>query len=413
MVQALIHGNGYAEIVRDVVGRIKELWFIPSEWVNVQRNTETGQLFYQISDNSGVVKNLLPEDVYHLRALSSVSQLMGDSPIARASRAIALAHASERYALNYYGSNATVGGVLKLPRTLKPEEEDALQQSWSTGRSGVQNSHKTAVLPPGVEWQPMSNNAEESQVLSSRQFSVDEIIRYFGVPGVLLNQNVQLPGQNIEGLGLMFVRHTLRPWAKRLEQEANYKLFPQKAPWKFTEIELEWLTEGDAKTRADTYSVYLNAGVMSINEVRDELCMNEIEGGDNYKGIAPEPTDAPSVVEPQDTTVATSGSTGSDTVTPETPSSDQPAGLENLYRLVLTNHANRIDARETELRKTLKNGVLTEKLANAKDWSRGLVDRDLNKAGVNAPPGWMSAVNAMENGGNAADLARALVEVRN
>lgn len=290
--QAMVHGNSYAEIVKDTAGRIVELVLIPTERVQVTR-AETGELAYVVSQPSGDQLVLLPSQVFHLRALSSVVGLMGDSVIARAAKAIAVAHASERFALNYYGSNATVGGILKIPRALKPDEQASLEAGFNTDRAGVQKAFRTLALPPGTEFQPISHDADKAQVIPARQFSIEEVIRYFGVPPHLLGVSVasQGYGRNLNELGLTFSRHTLTPWKKRLEQEANFKLFPQRAPWKFSEIDFAWLTMGDAQSVASTFSIYLDKGVYSINEVREKLGENDIgPDGDSHKGTqAPEP----------------------------------------------------------------------------------------------------------------------------
>jgi hypothetical protein len=88
-------------------------------------------------------------------------------------------------------------------------------------------------------------------------------------------------------------------------------------------------------------------------------------------------------------------------------------GVVAVYRMALSKHQSRLSARKADLEKTLKNGVLQEKLMAALDHSRILAERDLNHAGLNCPPQWMSALAAIEQGGNAAELAKALVEPRN
>jgi HK97 family phage portal protein len=404
LIQALVHGNGYAEIVRDVSGRIKELWLLPSEQVTPRRD-ENRKLFYRIVQPNAEVVELASEDVFHLRALTSISQLMGDSVLGRASKAVATAHAAERFALNYFGSNATIGSVLKLPKAPKDAaEEQEIKSRWDKQRSGVKNAHGTIFIGPGMEFTQSQINAEQAQITPARQFSVDEIARYFGVPSALLNQTAQLPGQDLEGLGLMFTRYTLTPWKRRLEQEANYKLFPQRQPWKFTEIEVDWLNEGSAKNKADTFAVYLTNGVMSVNEVRDEIGLNDIgPDGDEYKTASSSPDPAAG---PQ-----TDGMDG--TMDPTQDPSTVNQGLAALHQLILGKHKARIDGREQELKKTLKNGVLAEKIAHAKDWSRGLAEQEFIKAGVAPPAGWNSALDAVEAGGDPAALAKALNEVKN
>jgi HK97 family phage portal protein len=424
---ALAHGNGYAEIVRDLAGRVKELWFIQPERVQVvrarggepvsvggevARQAEPLELLYWVTQPSGQAEiqparvYMSADQVFHLRALASVGQLMGDSPVGRAAKAVSVAHAMDRFALSYYGNGAQVGGVLKLstvPRT--PEEEASLRQKWNEQRAGVRNSFSTVFIGPGNEYTPLDVKMSDAQALESRQFSVEEIARYFGVPIHLLSVTAgsQGYGRNLDVLGLEFVRYGLQGWRNRLEQEANFKLFSQRAPWKFTEIDLSELTHGDFKTRADAFDVYVKNGVMSVNEVREELGLNDIgPEGDVHCISEPAPVRETS----QDTGEAAQG-------TQDGAGGPNAGGVAAAYQLILAKHQGRLKGRYEELARTLKNGVLEEKMGHARDWSRVQTDKELQTAGLNPPPGWLQAIDAAEQGGDPTALARALVEERN
>lgn len=411
VVQAIAFGNAFAEIVRDRAGRISELWLLPSQRVMVLRD-KNGTLYYEYQNPQGgpqVV--LMPNQVLHFRALATLDGLMGDSVLGRAAKTIANAFAAERYSLNYFGSNAQVGGVLKVPRALTPEEEKALQESWDAGRAGVRNAFRTAVLPPGVEWTATAGDPEKSALVENRKMSVAEIIRYFGVPGHLVGDpaSSQGYGKNLSELGIAFVRNTLRPWKMRMEQEFTYKLFPQRAPWRWAEMDTTWMTLGNALEVAQTQDIYLKNGVFSVNEVREQLGENPVEDGDERVNLAEqsEPQTSQTQAEEADTE---DGMDGGQEDAGDT--EDTLMGVAAVHRMALSKHKARLVARKADLEKTLKNGVLQEKLLAAVEQSRHLAERDLNHAGLNPPPNWMSALMAVEQGGDPVELAKALNEVR-
>jgi HK97 family phage portal protein len=388
-----------------------------------------GEPLYLIQDRNASEMNqhyLPAANVFHLKALASVNQFLGDSPVSRASRAISLAHAAERYAINYYGSNATVGGVLELPRTFKDEvEEKNFKEKFNASRSGVGQAFGTLFVGPGTKYTTVGHNAEESQVVQSRNFSVEDIIRYFGVPPHLVGVSIssQGYGRNLAELGMTFTRHTLAPWTKRFSQEADYKLFAQRAPWKFTEIDTSWLTHGDALARAQAMEVLRRNGVITANEWRDAEGMNDIgDPGElflvtnnltimeeeNLEVVKDTPEEK--MADEGDTLAADEGSQEpgeSDEVEDEAEAPEM-SGATAAYAVILASHQKRLNARFADLQKKLKNGVLQEKMEGAVEWSRTLTSQQLQTAGLNPPPNWMLALQSAEKGGDIKEIAKGL-----
>ena len=136
-------------------------------------------------------------------------------------------------------------------------------------------------MPFGFKYQRISIAPDEAQFIETRQFQAQEICRIFSVPAAL----VQLPGQttynNVEQQNLMFARHTIQPWAKRIQQEIDKKLIPSfDRPAVYSRFNLNDLYRGDMDARAGFFTQMLSSGVMSINEVRAEEDKNPIDGGD-------------------------------------------------------------------------------------------------------------------------------------
>jgi hypothetical protein len=70
-----------------------------------------------------------------------------------------------------------------------------------------------------------------------------------------------------------------------MEQEANLRLFGARARGTvYSKINLNALMRGDPKVRGEWYKAMVNAGVMSINEVRELEELNSIgsEGDEHY-----------------------------------------------------------------------------------------------------------------------------------
>jgi len=292
LIQALTFGDGYLEIVEDVAGRVVELQLLGSERVRsfrvgdgivpivwaADQGLEPGSLVYRFQQQDGTMVFLRSDQVFHLRG-PSANSLLGEGIVMRAAKAAALAHAAEQFALGYYARGTTPTGVLKFDGQYSKNDEDRarLRADWEQNQQGARNSHKPLILPKGWDWQSISNNAAESQVLQSRQHSVEDIARFFRVPGHLVGivASSQGYGRNLEELNLSYVRNTLTPWVKRLEQEADFKLIPARAP-RYTSINTGWLTLGTAKDRATADEIRLRSGVESVNEIREREGLEDI-----------------------------------------------------------------------------------------------------------------------------------------
>ncbi len=361
LTETLLTGNGYAEIVKDMAGRVVELWPIPSDLVKVQRDS-TG-LVYLVTEQDGTQKTLAASEVIHVRG-PSLRGFLGDSLVYRAAKAIALAAAQDRFAAAYYANNTVMGGVIEFPTVLNPDTKKRMADDWKAKYGGRKKAHSIAVLEGGAKFTQFNVDADKSQLVPSRTFSVEEVARYFGVPLVRLGVQAaaQGYGTNVAQLNLQFVRDTLTPWVNRLCEEVAHKCYPQRQPWRDLEIDLTWLTLGDSLQRAQSYEVLIRTGVKTVNECRAIEGDNGIgpEGdlhliGSGLTILDEENLSKPEPVEPADPTdpaaedAETPEEDAQDTK-PESAQEDQE-DLLNALAIPLTRFQKRLTNRAKDLRK--------------------------------------------------------------
>ena len=272
---AIPFGNAYAEIVRDGAGRVAELWPLEHDRVTPRRDPVTWELVYEYRQPDGAMVPLSPRQVFHLRG-PGLTGLLGEHIVARAAKALSVAAAQERFSASFFGQGANPGGVLEYPGKLDEERYQRLKKDWAEKKQGPENAHRPMILEHGMKWTSVSVDPQKSQMLESRQFAVEEICRWFGVPPHKVQHLLRSTFSNIEHQSIEFVRDALTPWARRLSQEADFKLFPQtRGPWRQTEIDTAPLSYGDMKSRADAAAIFRQNGVKCANEIRLELGMND------------------------------------------------------------------------------------------------------------------------------------------
>jgi HK97 family phage portal protein len=297
--EALVHwaiseGNGYAEIQRNRNGAPVALWPLLSSNMTLVRDGD-GPLEYDYTDLDGITRRLDARDVYHLRGPVSATALLGDSVVGRASRSAALMSAAQRFGLSYLANGAQPTGVLTYPGKLDPKSMDRIREQVAERQGGLKNAGKPLLLEGGMKFEPVQSDPAKAMMHDTLTWSTEDLARYFGVPLVKLGVQAaaQGYGTNVSQLNLEWTRTGLRPWALRLEQEANEKLFPlrQRGKWRETTIDMEWLTRGDAKAQADADEVRIRSGVECVNDVLERLGKNTIgpEGDIRFIGTDMQP----------------------------------------------------------------------------------------------------------------------------
>ncbi len=161
-----------------------------------------------------------------------------------------------------------------------------VRESWNQAFGGSANANKVAVLEEGMHFTPISIAPDQAQFLETRKFQLNEIARIFRVPPHMIGDLERATFSNIEHLSLEFVKYSLDPWLVRWEQSMSRVLFTddEKREY-FIKFNVDGLLRGDYQSRMSGYSVGIQNGFLSPNDVRElenmDLIPDEL-GGNRY-----------------------------------------------------------------------------------------------------------------------------------
>lgn len=270
-MNALIHGNAYALIVRSA-GRVIRL--VPLDPLRVTPELSADwEMVYKYQPDEGPLRYLPSSEIFHLRDLS-LDGVSGMSRVKLATEAVGLAMQAERAAARLFRNGMMVGGALTHPGTLTTEAYERLQQSMADRYSGSENAHRWMILEEGMNADKFSQTASDSQHIENRTFQIEEIARAFGVPRPLLMMDETSWGSGVEQLGIFFVQYTLAPWFNSWEQAiARSLMTPAERERFYAKFNERALLRGTLKDQAEYFTKALGSGGhspwMSTNEVRE------------------------------------------------------------------------------------------------------------------------------------------------
>lgn len=305
----LLWGAGYAE-KKYLNGKLIALEPLLPEYVTPFL-TDRGQLRYRIEDPRNP-REISADDMFRLMD-KTLDGLTGCSVIEFGRNSMGIAQAGEQASSNTFRNGLQASGFIKVDKYLKTEQRDMFRKEVAdfTGSEGKKRGG-LMVLEGGTDFTALTIKPMDAQLLQSRQFSVEDVCRWFGVPPILIGHSVD--GQTMWGSGVEqifggWTRLSLRPYLTACQQEIRSSLIlPSNRHDTIAEYDLDELLAADSAARAALYSQLVQNGIATRNECREKEGLQAMDGGDvltvqsNLMPITEigKPTEQPAAVPPVD-----------------------------------------------------------------------------------------------------------------
>lgn len=170
-----------------------------------------------------------------------------------------------------------MSGILKVQGQLSDTQKQQIKSSWNSAYNGEASG--LAVIQGNMDYQQISVNAADAQLLESRLFNVSDIARFFGI-SCLLGDLSKSSYSTLEQSQLQFLSQTLQPYITMIEQEFSRKIFRPSEINLSINIDEKALIMTDKAALASYYVQLQQNGLMTANEIRKELGLPAIENGD-------------------------------------------------------------------------------------------------------------------------------------
>ncbi len=275
-----IKGNAYFE-KRMIGNRLIALHpILPQDILNV--DVLNGKMVYTFRRGDKEVK-LNSDKIWHVRGFG-LDGMLGLDVFDAGRDVIGAAMSSNEASSNFFKNGMSASGAVSTEHILTEDQRKELRKSLNVF-IGSKNTGKTMVLEGGMKYQGISINPEQSQLLETRGYDVEEICRLFKVPPTLIGYMSKQSSwaSSLEALNQQFLTYTLLPILKNIEQSISKDLInPLDKDRIFVKFNYEGFLRADSAARAQYYNSAVNNGWMSRNEVREKEDLPKMEGGDIY-----------------------------------------------------------------------------------------------------------------------------------
>lgn len=277
-------GNFYALIDRDTASaRPRELIILDPSLISPEIN-ERGALRYM---EKGKKRGYLPENILHVSNLSW-SGWAGYNIPGLHKENFGLALANREYGAGFYGSGASISGVLRTEKTLNNESKQRLASAWKQAYEGTRNAGKTAILDEGMEYARVGLTPGEAQFGETKKLGISDIARITGVPQFLLEDLDRATFNNIEHLTKQFVTYTILPLCRNISEEFSRKLLYESEKDSYEiRFNLNPLMQADTEARGKWIDTVMKWGVLNRDEVRQIEGFKPIEDGSGQAYYVP------------------------------------------------------------------------------------------------------------------------------
>lgn len=263
-----VTGNAYI-LAKRIGGKIVELVVLNPHEVLPTQDETSGVITYSYRG-----RDYSQADIQHLKFMVLPGSLKGLGAIQAARAEIQGAINLRDYAAQWFNGSGQPSGILSTDQALTAEDAKQIRDTWNnidpaTGKPlpVTANPSNIKVTGKGVKYEPIVLSPRDAQFIESRNFNTLEIARLFGIPATLMltaTEGSSMTYSNVEQDWLGFVRFTLTKYLRKIE-EALSAFTPRGQTVRF---QISALLRSDTLTRYQAHQIALNAGFMTLNEVR-------------------------------------------------------------------------------------------------------------------------------------------------
>ena len=218
-----------------------------------------------------------PNEIIHVKENSFFSIYRGVPRLSPALRTMQLMASMRKFQDNFFKNGAVPGLVLKSPNTLSEKIKERMIQSWGVRYRPEAGGKRPLILDGGIEIDAISNvNFKDLDFQSSIAENEKIILKALGVPPILLDSG---NNANIRPNMRMYYLETILPIVRKLNF-AFERFFGFSIKEDVTDIPA---LQPELRDQSQYYTSLVNGGIITVNEAREHLGFEPVDGQDDVR----------------------------------------------------------------------------------------------------------------------------------
>lgn len=271
----LLHGKAGALKVRSDAGALVRLplchplsFQVVQPTIEEQRDPDkmpVGGVWFDLTLDDASRVRLDAKDFWYVPAASLGGQ-QGISLLTYARQSLATSIAGDKAAAKVFSSGALISGLATPADDGVLEDLPQIRAELNRNVLGHENAGTIALVNRRLQFTPWTMTAQQAQFLESRQFQIEEISRWTGVPPHLLMQTDKQTswGTGVDEQNRGLSKFVLGHWANRFEQRASRLL----ARPRWCEFDFAGLERPNFAVEIELLLKQVAGGLLTVNEAR-------------------------------------------------------------------------------------------------------------------------------------------------
>ncbi|QHJ84105.1 MAG: hypothetical protein [Caudoviricetes sp.] len=264
--------------------KVTGLYPLDTERLLVNVYTANGYKYYpQFQYNALNQSYLMNLDNAINMVSNSDDGVTGQGVIQSGADILQLALSQYQYEYNLLNNGAMPSGILKFQQKMNKDVLDAAKQRFESAYSGYANQGKIVTLEGGADYQQVQIDPDKLQLDISKTDMLGQIARLFNIPETMINAKANKYNSN-EQNNIQFFQFTLKPILDSISSAFNKYLLLEKEKklGYYFDFNTDSIFLNTLDEKAQSYTQLFNNGVMTFNEVRNKLGLNNSAVGDDF-----------------------------------------------------------------------------------------------------------------------------------
>jgi len=248
------------------------LYHVPADTVSIHGDAKTYVDKYTYNEI-----DYKPTEIIHIKENSFHDIYRGVSRLKPAVRTMQIMSYMRNFQDNFFQNGAVPGLVLKSPNTLSEKIKERMMQSWQMRYRPDTGGRRPLILDGGIEIDKISDiSFKDLDFQSAIQENEKIILKAIGVPPIMLDSG---NNANIRPNMRLYYLETVLPIVRKLNFGLS-RFFGFEIKEDVTDIPA---LQPELRDQSQYYTSLVNGGIISVNEAREQLGFEHLEGQDDVR----------------------------------------------------------------------------------------------------------------------------------